>query len=122
MGKPYITLGAIFGLLGVVLGAFGRHALEGRLTEKGLSQWQTASQYQLVHAVLLVGIGVWLQTGGPKLLVQAGMCLASGIVIFAGSLYALALTQTAILGAVTPIGGAGMIAGWGLLILAARKI
>jgi uncharacterized membrane protein YgdD (TMEM256/DUF423 family) len=122
MGKPYISLGAILGLLGVVLGAFGRHALEGRLTEKGLGQWQTASQYQLVHAVLLVGIGVWLQTGGPKLLVQAGMYLAAGIVIFSGSLYALALTQTAILGAITPLGGAGMIAGWGLLILAARKI
>ena len=122
MGKPYISLGALLGLLGVVLGAFGRHALEGQLTEKGMGQWQTASHYQLIHAVLLVGIGVWLQTGGPKLLVQAGMCIAAGIVIFSGSLYALALSRVPILGAVTPLGGVGMILGWGLLILAARKI
>jgi len=111
----FVVLGAFFGFLGVALGAFGRHALESKLSERALAQWQTASQYQLLHAVVLTAVGIWLLQGGPKLLEKAGVFLAGGTVIFAGSLYALALTGVKVLGAITPIGGAGFLIGWALI-------
>lgn len=116
-----MVLGSVFGFLGVTLGAFGRHALETKLTERALAQWQTASQYQLVHAVVLIAVGIWLINGGPKLLEKAGAFLTGGIVIFAGSLYALALTGVKVLGAITPIGGAGFLIGWALIGLAGYR-
>jgi len=114
-GRLFVVLGAFFGFLGVALGAFGRHALESKLSERALAQWQTASQYQLLHAVVLTAVGIWLLQGGPKLLEKAGVFLAGGTVIFAGSLYALALTGVKVLGAITPIGGAGFLIGWALI-------
>jgi uncharacterized membrane protein YgdD (TMEM256/DUF423 family) len=120
-GRLFVVLGSVFGFLGVTLGAFGRHALETKLTERALAQWQTASQYQLVHAVVLIAVGIWLINGGPKLLEKAGAFLTGGIVIFAGSLYALALTGVKVLGAITPIGGAGFLIGWALIGLAGYR-
>jgi len=97
--------GAGLGFLGVAAGAFGAHALQGRLAPDLLSVWETAARYQLIHAIVLVFAG-WI---GAR---AAGWLFLAGIVIFSGSLYALALTGTRWLGAITPLGGLCLLAGW----------
>jgi uncharacterized membrane protein YgdD (TMEM256/DUF423 family) len=107
--------GALLAAAGVALGAFGAHGLRSLLPPEALGWWQTAVQYQLWHAVGLLAVGAApaaLRTRGPAFM------LAGGTLIFSGSLYAMALTDARWLGAVTPIGGALMIAGW--LWLASR--
>ena len=103
--------GAALGGLAVMLGAFGAHALKSRLGPEELGWWQTAVQYQMWHAIGLLAIGIArsMPTRGPAWL------LAAGTIIFSGSLYAMALTDARWLGAITPIGGVLMIAGWALL-------
>src|SRR5262245_39118862 len=97
--------GAVLGFFGVLAGAFGAHALEGRLSPEMHAAWDTAARYQLMHAVVLLFAG-WI---GARV---AGWLLVAGIVLFSGSLYALALTGVRWLGAVTPLGGLGLLAGW----------
>ena len=111
--KLLILLGALAGASGVVLGAFGAHALKARLAPDLLAVWQTAVQYHLWHALGLVGIGILVQhlpASGPLRL--AGWLMLAGIVLFSGSLYVLAASGVRWLGAVTPFGGACFIAGW----------
>jgi uncharacterized membrane protein YgdD (TMEM256/DUF423 family) len=105
------VLGAVLGFLGVLAGAFGAHALEGRLTPEMHAVWETAARYQLTHAILILFAG-WI---GAR---AAGWLLIAGIVIFSGSLYALAGSGVRLLGAVTPLGGLCLLAGW--LALAGR--
>lgn len=97
--------GAVLGFLGVLAGAFGAHALEGRLTPEMQLVWETAARYELTHAVVLVFAG-WI---GARV---AGWLLVSGIVLFSGSLYALSVSGVRLLGAVTPLGGLCLLAGW----------
>ena len=114
MAKIWIVSGAVFGGLGVMLGAFGAHALKESLSERSLQTYQTASHYQFLHALALILLGIWIQSQtqtGP-LAQAAGWLFAVGIVLFSGSLYALAVTDIKILGAVTPFGGLSFIAGW----------
>ena len=100
------------GASGVALGAFGAHALEGAVTDPELMAiWRTASLYHLVHAVALLGVAA--HPGSPK---WAGRLFTLGIAIFSGSLYTLVLTDVRWLGAITPIGGTCLIAGWLTLI------
>lgn len=103
--------GALLAALGVALGAFGAHGLRDVLDMEALGWWQTAVQYQMWHATGLLAIAAIrsVHTGLP-----AGL-LAAGTIIFAGSLYFMALTGVRWLGAVTPVGGLLMIAGWCLL-------
>ena len=97
--------GAGLGFLGVLAGAFGAHALQGRLAPDLLAVWETAARYHLIHALALVFAG-WI---GAR---AAGWLFVCGIVIFSGSLYGLALTGTRWLGAITPLGGLCLLAGW----------
>ena len=114
--KLFLVLGSLAGAAGVVLGAFGAHALKARLAPDLLAVWQTAVQYHLWHALALVAIGIVAIHLPPSVpLKWAGWLMAAGIVLFSGSLYLLALTGARWLGAVTPFGGAGFIAGWVLL-------
>jgi uncharacterized membrane protein YgdD (TMEM256/DUF423 family) len=109
-------------MLAVVLGAFGAHALRGRLTADLLAIYQTAVQYHFWHALGLLAIGlvaIHLPTSVP--LRWAGWLMLSGILLFSGSLYLLALTGLRWLGAVTPLGGTAFIAGWALLGIAIAK-
>lgn len=110
-------LGAILGLLGVGLGAFGAHGLEGALEgleaaalAERLSWWETAAQYHLVHAVSICAIAAGL---GPRGRGAVG-ALALGVLVFSGTLYAMALGGPRWLGAVTPIGGVALMVGWAL--------
>ncbi|MEX0330720.1 MAG: DUF423 domain-containing protein [Puniceicoccaceae bacterium] len=99
---------ALIGALGVALGAFGAHGLEELLIENGrVDTWETAAFYHLVHAVVLLVLATrerWL--AGPWL------ALAAGVLIFSGSLYLLSLSNIGWLGAITPLGGLGLLAGW----------
>jgi uncharacterized membrane protein YgdD (TMEM256/DUF423 family) len=92
-----------------MLGAFGAHALKDRLGADALAVWQAAVQYHFWHAlallaVALAGSGPWFKT--------AGWLLIAGILLFSGSLYALALGAPRVLGIVTPVGGLALILGW----------
>jgi uncharacterized membrane protein YgdD (TMEM256/DUF423 family) len=106
-----LVAGAILAATGVALGAFGAHGLKELLSPEALGWWQTGVQYQMWHAIGLIALGAVPVPGrrGPALM------LAAGTAIFAVSLYVMALTGARWLGAVTPIGGVLMIAGWAWL-------
>jgi uncharacterized membrane protein YgdD (TMEM256/DUF423 family) len=111
---------AIAMAIAVALGAFGAHALKTQLPADALTVWQSAVQYHAWHALGLFGIGLWLQHAPEKRALRvAAWLLLGGIVLFSGSLYALALTGVRGLGAVTPAGGLAFIAGWVVLAKAA---
>ena len=103
-----LIAGALLAATGVALGAFGAHGLKALLSSEALGWWHTAVQYQMWHAIGLIAIGAApvARTRGPAWL------LAAGTAIFSGSLYAMALSDTRWLGAITPAGGVLMIAGW----------
>jgi uncharacterized membrane protein YgdD (TMEM256/DUF423 family) len=102
--------GAVCGALGVALGAFGAHALRGTLDEAALRIWHTAVEYQLWHALALLLVSLMLPASRWRR--PSAVAFAAGIVLFSGSLYALALGAPRIVGAITPFGGIALIAGW----------
>ncbi|TFI56521.1 DUF423 domain-containing protein [Sphingomonas parva] len=110
-GRSIALAGALLAGLGVALGAFGAHGLRDVLDARALGWWQTGVDYQMWHALALVALASLrgVRTGLP-----AGL-LAVGTIVFSGSLYLMALTSARWLGAVTPVGGLLMIAGWALL-------
>ena len=105
-------IAGVLGALGVMLGAFGAHGLESVLSASALSTWETAVLYQLLHALLLVQVGTMDRNHHSRALQFAGFSLLSGIVLFSGSLYVLALGGPRWLGPITPIGGVAFILGW----------
>ena len=108
----WIVVGSIFGAAAVMLGAFGAHALKGRLDAYGESVYAKAVLYHMFHVVAILVVGV-LQNINPELKLQIPAWLFSiGIVLFSGSLYILAVTGIRGLGAVTPFGGLAFIIGW----------
>lgn len=120
MERVFLGMGAIFGLLGVAAGAFGAHAIREAVTPERLAVWETAARYHLYHALALLAVGLLLSVRGgdgpgSNFIALAGWAFAAGIVVFAGSLYLLALTDVRWLGAITPIGGVALIVGWALL-------
>ena len=119
MDRTFLFLGALAGLTGVALGAFGAHALRARLQPEMLTVFETGVRYHLYHALALVATALILGRFTGKLIVAAGWLFTAGIVLFSGSLYALALTGVTALGAITPIGGLAFLLGWACLALAA---
>jgi len=106
------------GFSAVALGAFGAHGLRGRLTPALLEIYRTGALYHLIHAVAALAVAL----GGDRLR-RGGVILglfAAGVVVFSGSLYALALTGLSALGAVTPLGGILLLAAWALVVAEAR--
>jgi uncharacterized membrane protein YgdD (TMEM256/DUF423 family) len=119
MNKTLLAAGAISGAVAVAAGAFGAHALKDRLTDKALSVFETAARYQMYHALAIVLCAALASSlPGAKL---AGWLMQAGIVLFSGSLYALALTDVKTLGAITPLGGLAFIAGWVWLAISALR-
>jgi uncharacterized membrane protein YgdD (TMEM256/DUF423 family) len=118
MDRTFLLLGAILGFLGVALGAFGAHGLRSRLTPELLTVFETSVRYQMYHvfALLIVSAAIG-HLGNARLLTMAGWFFFAGILIFSGSLYALALTGKGVLGAITPFGGLALLVGWGCLAL-----
>ena len=109
-------------LLGVALGAFGAHALRDRLGVTGLATYHTGTEYHLVHslAILLVA-SLAGRTIDERRAVLIGRLFAAGIILFSGSLYALAVSGVRVLGAITPLGGVCFLTGWALLAHAAWR-
>ena len=106
-----VAAGALTLGLGVALGAFGAHGLRDALTPAALGWWQTAVSYQMWHGLALLAIGA----GRSERATLPASLLGLGTLIFSGSLYLMALTDMRWLGAITPVGGLLMIAGWILL-------
>jgi uncharacterized membrane protein YgdD (TMEM256/DUF423 family) len=106
--------GAIAAGLAVAAGAFGAHALGDVLTPARLATFETAVRYQLIHAVALIAVQAALAAGAapPRALARAAALLAGGTAVFSGALYLLVASDVGAWGAVAPIGGAAMIAGW----------
>lgn len=117
--KNFFIIGCIYGFLAVAAGAFGAHALKARLSSEMLMIFETGARYHLMHAAVLLAVGLvpfyngWSQA--------SGWFFTLGILIFSGSLYILALSGVRIWGAVTPIGGLMLLAGWASLAMAAIK-
>ena len=117
---PWVSLGALGAALAVVAGAFGAHALAERLEPRALALWETAARYLMYGSLGLVLLGLFEGARPRRLLGAAGLSLALGTAVFSGTVFALALGGPRLLGAVTPLGGVGMIAGFLLFALAAR--
>jgi uncharacterized membrane protein YgdD (TMEM256/DUF423 family) len=115
------ALGAALAFLGVAAGAFGAHALRGSLPPGRLLIFETGARYQLIHAIALIAVGLALERAPSRAMAAAGWLFVAGQVIFAGSLYTLALTGVRMWGSVTPVGGLCLLAGWALLAFAFAK-
>ncbi len=109
--RRILSAGATFAALGVALGAFGAHGLRATLDPLRLGWWETAVQYQMLHAIGLIAIGA----APLRRIGTAALLLATGTGLFSGTLYLMALSGARWLGMITPMGGALMIAGWLLL-------
>jgi uncharacterized membrane protein YgdD (TMEM256/DUF423 family) len=121
-----LGLSAANGFLAVLLGAFGAHALRGRLEgladgARRLEWWQTASSYHLAHALALGLAALLVGRSASSATIVAGWAFALGIVLFSGSLYVMSLSGVRALGAVTPFGGLAFLVGWAALLWAALK-
>lgn len=115
------VIGAAMGAFAVSAGAFGAHALQGKLEPRMLEVFETAARYQMYHALALLAVA-WVSSQTESTSVQvAGWAFTVGIVLFSGSLYTMAGTGMRWLGAITPLGGVGFIVGWIALALALAK-
>jgi uncharacterized membrane protein YgdD (TMEM256/DUF423 family) len=129
MIKKYIQWGALFALLAVILGAFGAHGLQGKLTVKQLSTYHTAVQYQMYHAFALILAGILSNYLVIKRLKAAAAMFLAGIICFSGSLYLLACADLLqigsglkkVIGPITPLGGLFFIGGWLMVFIAGSK-
>lgn len=114
-----LLLGGIMMFLAVALGAFGAHALKEKLAGDKLKTYQTGVQYHLAHGLGLLLMGLFAESAvQPSMVNIAGWFLFAGIILFSGSLYALSVTGIRKLGAITPIGGVALLAGWVIFIVA----
>lgn len=118
MKANFVSIGAGCAAFGVALGAFGAHALRGSVDEAGLALWETATRYWFIGALGTLGFGLFQKQRAASSL--PGFLLLLGSTLFSASLYALALGAPRILGALTPFGGLGLIAGFSSFAWAAR--
>ena len=123
MAKLFITLGSLSGMLAVTFGAFGAHALKGRLDDYARGVYETAVQYHFYHSIALLAVGI-IALSHPQtvLLRSSGWLFLVGIVVFSGSLYLLSVSGLRWLGAITPLGGLAFIAGWACLAAVGWKL
>ncbi len=118
----WCAIGAVNGLVSVAAGAFGAHGLKDKLSARHLEVFETAARYHMYHALALLAVA-WLASRGATSIVNAsGWSFLVGIVIFCGSLYALAITGIDKLGMITPVGGLAMMVGWAFLAWAALRV
>jgi uncharacterized membrane protein YgdD (TMEM256/DUF423 family) len=119
--RLWLILGAASAFLSVAAGAFGAHALRTRLPPDMQTIFETGARYHMYHSLGLIAVGLLAHLRPSPLLNGAGWALVVGIVLFSGSLYALALSGIRVLGAITPLGGVGFLVGWVLFALAAWR-
>jgi uncharacterized membrane protein YgdD (TMEM256/DUF423 family) len=123
MTKIFMAIASVFGGLSVATGAFAAHALKERLSEKAMAIFETASKYQMYHAIALLVVALFLQKAELDniYLKMSGFSFIIGIILFSGSLYVLSLSGIKLLGAITPFGGFAFLLGWISLAIAAFK-
>jgi len=117
----WIGFGGVLGALGVALGAFGSHGLKGRITPEDLAIFETAVRYQMLHAFALLAVGFFAMRIDSGMVRASGFLFLIGTIVFSGSLYTLIFSGQRWWGAVAPIGGASLIAGWVVLAIAAFR-
>ncbi len=124
MTQIFFTIAAIFGGFSVAAGAFGAHALREKVSERMLEIFDTGARYQMYHALalLLVAILISRLETPPTTLFISGWLFIIGVTIFSGSLYLLSLTGIKSLGAIAPLGGLSLMAGWAALAVTAATI
>lgn len=122
LDRTLIAAGAVCAFLGVALGAFGAHGLRKRLSADMLAVFEIGVRYQLYHGLALLAAGAAASRLAPGALAAAGALFVIGTVVFSGSLYVLALNGRKWLGAVTPLGGLALLAGWASLAWAALGV
>ncbi len=118
--RTVLAMGATLGFTAVVAGTFGAHGLEGRIAEDLLATYETGARYHAYHALAVLACAAFIERLG-KPGGAAVWCFTIGTIIFAGTLYALALTGHRWLGALTPIGGVFLLVGWVLLLVGAMR-
>lgn len=114
-------IACIIGALAVALGAFGAHALADQLDARGARLWRTANLYHFWHALLLLIYALAGAWTGDRCWFRAAIALITGITLFSGSLYVLALGGPGWIGWLTPVGGLALISGWLLVLGGLRK-
>lgn len=119
--RTIIIIAAVNMFIAVGAGAFGAHGLKQVLSAEMLAIWQTAVSYQVMHALGLFVIALLMPRLNSALLGWASIAMLVGIILFSGSLYALALSGTRILGAITPLGGLGFLLAWAIVAWAAYQ-
>jgi uncharacterized membrane protein YgdD (TMEM256/DUF423 family) len=119
LDRTFLLIGALAGVVAVALGAFAAHSLRSRLSPDMMTVFETGVRYHMYHALALLLTSAVMSRVGGRAIVAAGWLFLTGIVLFSGSLYLLALTGVTILGAITPIGGVAFLAGWACLAIAA---
>ena len=112
MSAGWFAAGAALAAVGVGLGAFGAHGLRSRVSPEMVAIWETGVRYHLVHALGLFAVAWAAERWPGSAVTLSGWLFVIGTALFAGSLYLLVLTGQRWLGAVTPLGGVGFIAGW----------
>ncbi len=118
MKRTAYLFGALSGFLAVAIGAFGAHALEDILAANGYTEtFETGSRYHLIHSVLLIGMGLIAERGDSKWLRIGIVACILGVTIFSTTLYLLSALNIPILGAITPVGGLGMLIAWACIFI-----
>jgi len=113
MSRPWLAAGALFGALGVALGAFGAHLLRDTLSPQAMTIYETAIHYLQIHALALLGTGLLMERRPDRRAYHwAAWTFAGGCILFSGSLIALAITGLKWLGAITPVGGTLWLIAW----------
>lgn len=113
--RRWLVIGALFGMLAVVVGAFGAHVVEDRISSDDFDTYRTATLYHIAHALALLATAFVAERYGGRATRRAGWCFVAGIILFSGSLYLVATVGPDLLGAIAPLGGLAFIAGWASL-------
>ena len=122
MAKLFLVIGSILGGTGVMIGAFGAHALKNLLESSGrMETFETAVKYQFYHALALILLGILMSNNHHSFYQYSGYSFTLGTIVFSGSLYILCLSGITKFGMITPIGGLLMIVGWLFLLLGIIK-
>jgi uncharacterized membrane protein YgdD (TMEM256/DUF423 family) len=120
--RKYLVAAGLNGIMGVAIGAWAAHGLEGRMSPEALEWMRTGASYQLWHAAALLGLAAVAARHGTRLIAAAGIAFGLGALLFGGSLYLYAWTGQGWLAMITPVGGALMILGWVAVLAAAFRV
>ena len=118
MERVFLKAGAILGFIAVGAGAMASHALPKRISPEAISTFELAVRYEMYHALTLIGVGLLSAKSATLPIKCAGLLMIGGTIIFCGTLYALSLSGQQWWGALTPVGGITLMAGWICLVWA----